>query len=91
MTRLGRIRPRGDFDLAEAFKFLASGTRSDRDLATAARLLHESGFEELVFGDDLVAIAEENGSSAIDALDLVVVFDRGIENFRVRSPRQRVS
>jgi hypothetical protein len=45
----------------------------------AADLLHRSGLDDLDYDEDLVAIAQENGSSAIDALDLVVVFHHGVE------------
>jgi hypothetical protein len=86
VTRLGKIVPAGaQFELAEAFRFLGTGP-SHRELGMAADLLHSSGLDDLDYDEDLIAIAQENGSSAIDALDLVVVFHHGVAEL-TRGPR----
>ena len=87
MTRLGRIRPRGQrFDLAEAFRFLGRGP-TNRELCLAVDLLRESGVELDLDLDALAEIATANGSSFFVALDLATAWDSGIENLRATGPR----
>jgi hypothetical protein len=77
MTRLGRISPRGRFDLAEAFRFLGSAP-THRELGIVADLLRRSGVE-VAFDEELCALAEATGSSPFTALDLHVAVAHGIE------------
>jgi hypothetical protein len=57
-------------------------------LARAADLLREACIE-VEFNDELVEIAEANGSSGIDALDLAVVRYGGVEALTASGPRAR--
>ena len=81
MTRLGKLQSQNQLDLAGAFRFLGMGSDPGRrNLAFAIELLRESGVEEVVYDDDLVALAEANGASAFDALDLATAFAHGVES-----------
>ena len=81
MTRLGQLRSQRQLDLAGAFRFLAMGQGPGRrNLAFAIELLRESGVEEVVYDDELVELAESNGASAFDALDLATAFAYGVES-----------
>ena len=86
VSRLGRIRPRGQrFDLAEAFQFLGRGP-TNRELGLAADVLRESEVE-VDYDDAQVELARANGSSAFVALDLAVVRYSGLEALRRAGPR----
>lgn len=79
MTRFGKIRPRsGHFDLEQAFQFLGMGATLP-ELGVAADLLNQAEIE-VVYNDDLVALAIANGSSALCALDLATVAAHGLES-----------
>ena len=90
MTRLGQLRSQRQLDLAGAFRFLAMGQGpARRNLAFAIELLRESGVEEVVYDDDLVELAEANGASAFDALDLATAFAHGVEGLTGGPKRSR--
>jgi hypothetical protein len=57
-------------------------------VACVVDLLRESGVE-VVYDEKLVEIAEANGSSGFDALDLATAYDSGVENLRAGNPRSR--
>ena len=90
MTRLGQLRSQRQLDLAGAFRFLGMGSDPGRrNLAFAIELLRESGVEDVVYDDDLVELAEANGASAFDALDLATAFAYGVESLTAGPKRSR--
>ncbi|HEY6638551.1 MAG TPA: hypothetical protein VIZ61_12780 [Solirubrobacterales bacterium] len=78
MTRLGSSLPGKQVDLAQAFRFLAVAP-SYRELGLVVNWLREAGVEEVIYDDDLVELAEANGSGWHEALDLVSAVAYGVE------------
>ena len=79
MTRLGRSLPGKQVDLAQAFRFLGAGP-SYRELGLVVHWLAEAGVEEVAYDDELVELAEANGATAHQALDLAVAVTHGVES-----------
>ena len=61
------------------FRFLGEAPRF-QGLALVVDLLRESGVEEVSYDDELVALAEANGASGFDALNLATAFAHGVES-----------
>jgi hypothetical protein len=79
VTRLGRILPGKQVDLAQAFRFLGVAP-SYRELGLVVNWLRESGVEEVIYDEESVELAKANGSGALVALDLSVAFAHGVES-----------
>jgi hypothetical protein len=79
VTRLGRSLPGKRVDLAQAFRFLGMAP-SYRELGLVVNWLRESGVEEITYDDDLVELAEANGSGWHEALDLSTAVAYGVES-----------
>ena len=79
MTRLGRTLLGRQVDLAAAFKFLGTAP-SYGELGLVVNWLRESGVEEVDYDDDLVELAQANGATAHEALDLAVAVSHGVES-----------
>ena len=78
MTRLGKSLEGKQVDLAQAFRFLGVAP-SYRELGLVVNWLRESGIKEIDYDDDLVALAEANGSGWHEALDLCSAVVYGVE------------
>jgi hypothetical protein len=87
VTRLGRIQSGRRFDLPGAFRFLGAGP-SRRELGLVVDLLRESKVE-VSYDEDLVRLAEENGSSAFVALDVAAAVAHGVESLSAGPPWTR--
>jgi hypothetical protein len=79
MTRLGRSLPGKQFELAQAFRFLEVAP-SYRELGLVGNWLRESGVEEITYDEELVELAEANGSGWHEALDLSTAVASGVES-----------
>ena len=78
MTRLGKTLPTKQVDLAQAFRFLGVAP-TYRELRLVVNWLRESGIKEIDYDDDLVALAEANGSGWHEAMDLASAVVYGVE------------
>ena len=78
MTRLARSLPGKQVDLAQAFRFLGVAP-SYRELGLVVNWLRESGVKDLDYDEELVELAEANGATAHEALDLVSALAYGVE------------
>ena len=78
MTRLGSSLPRKKVDLAQAFRFLGHAP-TYRELGLVVNWLRESGVKEIDYDDELVELAEANGSGWHTALDLCSAVVYGVE------------
>jgi hypothetical protein len=87
VTRLGTIPLPGRFDLAAAFRYLGPGP-SWREFGIASDLLRKSG-TEVDYDEATIAVAEENGSNALTALDLHGAFHFGVDSLRAGPPSMR--
>jgi hypothetical protein len=79
VTRLGRSLPAKKVDLAQAFRFLGHAP-SYRELGLVVNWLRESGLKEIDYDDELVELAEANGSGWHTALDLSCAVVYGVES-----------
>ena len=61
-----------------SIQILGSGS-SYRELRLVVKWLREAGVKEIDYSDDLVALAEENGSGWHEALDLCSAVVYGVE------------
>jgi hypothetical protein len=83
-----RFRPEADgrgSDLPQAFATLGRGP-SFYELGRVCALLREAGITEVEHDDDLVALAERNGSNGFVALDLSTALTFGVQALR-RGPK----
>jgi hypothetical protein len=88
MTRLGRSLPGKQVDLAQAFRFLGEAP-SYRELGLVVNWLRESGVEEITYDEELVELAEANGSGWHEALDLCTALAHGVESLYAGPARAR--
>ena len=78
MTRLGKTLPGSRVDLGQAFRFLGVAP-SYRELGLVVDWLREAGVEEVDYDEELIELAEANGATAHEALDLVSALAYGVE------------
>ena len=90
MTRLGKSLPGRQVDLGQAFRFLGSGP-SYRELGLVVEWLRQAGIEEVTYDDELVELAEANGATAHQALDLAVAVSHGVQSLYAGPPWARRS